>query len=181
MSTNNFLFWKNHYRLGSPPLKSLHAWLSSVNSDYICFALFLPGFQRSKYPLFESLSNFNKQFTSLKNLINHDCNYWNFLPWIFCHYFCFTLSLPSFQRRKYSMFELLSSSRNIILLRIQCVDSLHSQLSEKLSPAASHTSLSCCGLTSTQMGRSPRLANVPLRLTVEKEPSKSFLTTDFSY
>ena len=38
------------------------AWLSSVNSDYICFTFFLYGSQRSKQnPQFESLSNLNKQ------------------------------------------------------------------------------------------------------------------------
>ena len=45
------------------------AWLSSVNSDYICFTFFLYGSQRSKQnPQFESLSNLNKQFISLKKI-----------------------------------------------------------------------------------------------------------------
>ena len=64
-------------------------------------------------------------------LSSHQC------LWICFHYFCSTISLSSFQRSNYPMFQPLSSSTNNVLLCIQCVDSLHSRLSEKPSAATS--------------------------------------------
>ena len=40
-----------------------------LGCDYTWFTLFLPGFQKSKYPLFESLPTLNNLHTSLKKLI----------------------------------------------------------------------------------------------------------------
>ena len=106
-----------------------------LGCDYTCFTLFLPGFQKSKYPLFESLPNLNNLHTSLKKLIP--------IVYPIPHFPC-----PAFRAGSTPCLNHSPVQQTTLFFEYACVNSLHApfQRSQVRHKVITFPKCSCCGL-----------------------------------